>query len=126
MNGELIKLTSNAVKHILSELDRNHSLGIRFSVKFGGCQGLTYAVDYVDTPDAVDVNLNIDGISVYIEPKAVLFLEGMTVDFKTTAISSGFTFENPNAVKKCGCGLSFCSKDSSGNGGACNGQCNQK
>lgn len=119
----LINLTDKAIEHISAELKKNKALGIRFSVKFGGCQGLTYAVDYIEKAEDADVHFETNGIDVYIDPKAVLFLEGMTVDFRTSAMSSGFVFENPNASKKCGCGLSFCSKDFSSNGGTCSGQC---
>ena len=129
MEDVLVKLTNGAVDHVARQLAQNGSAGIRFSIKIGGCQGLTYGVDYVDQADPADVVIEQDGIKIFIEPKAVLFIEGMTVDFKTTPMSSGFTFENPNAVKKCGCGVSFCSnktKCSDGlmaEGEGCGGKC---
>lgn len=119
----LINLTSRAVEHILAELEKNKALGIRFSVRFGGCQGLTYVVDYVERIEEADIYFESNGVNVYVDPKAALFLDGMTVDFRTSAMSSGFFFENPNALKKCGCGLSFCSKNYSDDGETCGGQC---
>ncbi len=121
---KIINFTDAAIAHIKENLQKNSAKGIRFSVKFGGCQGLTYGVDYVEEINAADITFEYNGISVFLEPKAVLFLEGMVVDFKTTAISSGFVFENPNAQSKCGCGMSFCSKDvESSSCGSCNGTC---
>jgi len=51
--------------------------------------------------------LNFDDVQVYIDPKSMVFLDGMTLDWKDSLIHSGFVFDNPHAKKSCGCGTSF-------------------
>ena len=122
MEENEITLTENAINAIKNEMKEDTNIhGIRFSIISGGCQGLTYSIDYIEEADPADIHFIQDGVDVYIEPKAVLFLEGMRVDFKKTPMGSSFMFDNPNAVHTCGCGMSF-SSDSCGEGG-CSGCC---
>ena len=119
VDNNVIKLTDSAVKAIKSAMSEDSSVhGIRFGILSGGCQGLTYSVDYVDQPDAADIHNKQDGLDIYIAPNAVLFLEDMTVDYKVSPMGATFVFNNPNAVNRCGCGMSF----STGDGcGSCHG-----
>jgi iron-sulfur cluster assembly protein len=75
-------------------------------VKNGGCAGMTYTLDPVETPIAGDDVVEAHGVNVYVDPKAVLFLLGSTMDFEATKFRTGFTFTNPNEVSACGCGES--------------------
>jgi iron-sulfur cluster assembly protein len=80
--------------------------GLRVGVKNAGCAGMAYALDTIDAVDPADDVVEDKGVRVYVDPKAVLFLLGSVMDFKTTKMSSGFVFQNPNEVSACGCGES--------------------
>ena len=81
--------------------------GLKLGVKAGGCSGLNYVLDIVEEPDANDRVSEWHGIPVYCDPKSYLFLDGLVVDYKADKMGGGFTFENPNAKRSCGCGTSF-------------------
>jgi iron-sulfur cluster assembly protein len=105
---KVISLTDAAadrVKEIMAGSDRPIH-GLRVGVKNGGCAGMSYTMDYVDTPDPKDDVVDEKGVRVYVDPKAALFLLGTTMDFQTSKLSSGFIFQNPNQVSACGCGES--------------------
>ena len=119
MKDNEIILTENAINAVKEAMaDEENIHGIRFSVITGGCQGLTYSIDYINEADPADIHFEQDGVNVYIEPCAALFIEGMTVDFKKTPMGSSFMFSNPNAVHTCGCGMSFSAEE-----GGCSGCC---
>jgi iron-sulfur cluster assembly protein len=81
--------------------------GLRLGVQGGGCSGLSYLFKYDPKPRATDTVLEFDDVQVFVDPKSMLFLAGMTLDYKESLMYSGFAFENPNAQKSCGCGTSF-------------------
>ncbi|MEM9971820.1 MAG: iron-sulfur cluster assembly accessory protein [Pseudomonadota bacterium] len=82
-------------------------LGIRLSVKKGGCAGMEYDISAVTgEANARDEVITHHGATVYIDPMAVLFLLGTRMDYEETKFRSGFTFVNPNQVSACGCGES--------------------
>lgn len=112
----LTEAAVNAVKQAFSEDPQIK--GMRFSIVPGGCQGLTYSIDYITEIDPADIHITQDGIDIFIEPRAVLFIEGTVVDFHKSPMGASFVFNNPNAVNRCGCGMSF----SSANDGGC-GSC---
>ncbi|MGX5668174.1 Fe-S cluster assembly scaffold SufA [Rhizobium daejeonense] len=80
--------------------------GIRVGIKKGGCAGMEYTIDLVTEPNPKDDLISRDGASVWIDPAAVLYLLGTQMDFETTKMRSGFTFNNPNQTSACGCGES--------------------
>lgn len=80
--------------------------GLRIGVKNAGCAGMAYTLDKVETVNPADDVVTDKGVTVYVDPKAVLFLLGSTMDFRTTRLSAGFVFDNPNEVSSCGCGES--------------------
>ena len=105
----MITVTSNAVNHIkklLSSRD-NKPLGIKLGIETKGCSGLSYSMEFVDSPSEKDEILNIEDIKIYIDPKATLFLLGTTMDYEEGVLESGFKFINPNEKGRCGCGESF-------------------
>ena len=67
---------------------------------------MEYTLEGVETPVPGDDVVSAGGVTVYIDPKAVLFLLGSVMDFETTKLRSGFIFQNPNEVSSCGCGES--------------------
>jgi iron-sulfur cluster assembly protein len=80
---------------------------LRIGVKTKGCSGLSYDMMWADAPAPTDEVITDKGLTVLVDRKASLFLIGTVMDFETTALSSGFTFTNPNEKGRCGCGESF-------------------
>jgi iron-sulfur cluster assembly protein len=91
------ELTADAVKPLA---------GVRVGVKKGGCAGMEYTLEAVETPVPADDVVSDHGVNVYVDAKAVLFLLGSVMDFEVTKLRSGFVFKNPNEVSSCGCGES--------------------
>jgi len=104
----IMGLTDAAVERIneiIEDSDRP-VIGVRVGVKNAGCAGMAYTLDYVSEPVPGDDHVSEKGVSVYIEPKATLFLLGTVMDYQESKLSSGFTFNNPNQTGACGCGES--------------------
>ena len=80
--------------------------GLRVGVKNGGCAGMSYTMDYAEAADPLDEVIEDKGVKILIDPKAVLFLLGTEMDWKSDKLQSGFVFNNPNQVGACGCGES--------------------
>jgi iron-sulfur cluster assembly protein len=80
--------------------------GLRIGVKNGGCAGMSYTMEFATSAAPLDEVVEDKGVKVLIDPKAVLFLLGTEMDFKTDKLSSGFVFNNPNQTSACGCGES--------------------
>jgi iron-sulfur cluster assembly accessory protein len=91
---------------IILQKPENADKALRVFVFGGGCAGLNYgmALGFIKPDDFV---LETDGHKIVVDPKSMSFLNGMQVDYYETVQSSGFKFNNPNAVASCGCGLSF-------------------
>lgn len=81
--------------------------GLRLGVLGGGCSGLSYQFRYEPKPRATDNVFLFEDVHVYVDPKSLVFLDGMTLDWKDSLMQSGFEFINPHAKKSCGCGTSF-------------------
>lgn len=104
----VITLTERAAGRIRELIDQNEKalVGVRVGVKNAGCAGMSYTLDPVETPDSADDIVSANGVDVYVDPKAVLFLLGSIMDYEETKLRSGFVFNNPNEVSSCGCGES--------------------
>ncbi|CAN6455979.1 unnamed protein product [Victoria cruziana] len=105
-----ISLTDNALKHLNKiRSDRKADICLRIGVKQGGCSGMSYMMDFEDRantrPD--DSVIEYDGFVIVCDPKSLLFIYGMQLDFSDALIGGGFSFKNPNATQTCGCGKSF-------------------
>jgi iron-sulfur cluster assembly protein len=81
--------------------------GLRLGVLGGGCSGLSYQFKFGSAPRPTDHIFQFEDVQVFVDPKSLVYLKGMTLDWKDSLIQSGFVFENPNAKKSCGCGTSF-------------------
>ena len=106
----MITLTPQAAKEAkrLIEKEQKPNLGLRIGVKGGGCSGFTYVLAIDDaTPKQYDSTFEQEGITVLIDAKSHLYLDGTTIDFKDAFTGGGFEFSNPLAKKSCGCGTSF-------------------
>ena len=105
----IIKLSDNAalrIKEIMSS-DENQSLGVRVSVKTGGCSGMSYVMDYTKEVNPSDELIEDKGVKVFVDSAAVMYLLGTEMDYKKEELSSSFVFNNPNETERCGCGESF-------------------
>ena len=80
--------------------------GLRVGVKNGGCAGMSYTMEFADAAKPYDEIIEDKGVRILIDPKAILFLLGTRMDFKTDKLSSQFVFENPNQTSACCCGES--------------------
>lgn len=104
----MITVTPKAVDKIRDAFKKQGVTGgLRLGVLGGGCSGLSYQFKFDPKPRPTDTVMQFDDVSVFIDPKSIVFLDGMTLDWKDSLIQSGFVFENPHAKKSCGCGTSF-------------------
>ena len=104
----MIEVTPKAVEKIRQTFAKQGVAGgLRLGVLGGGCSGLSYQFKFDPKPRATDKVFEFDGVQVFVDPKSMVFLDGMTLDYKESLMQSGFAFENPNAKKSCGCGTSF-------------------
>ena len=104
----MIAVSDSAAKKIKSALvKRGCGVGIRLGVKTTGCSGLAYVLEYVDTPKETDQCFESNGCRVYIDPKSLVYMTGLTVDYVRKGLQEGFEFINPNERDRCGCGESF-------------------
>ncbi|HWJ76281.1 MAG TPA: Fe-S cluster assembly scaffold SufA [Kaistia sp.] len=101
----LTEAAAERIREIVEDADEPVA-GLRIGVKKGGCAGMEYTMQKVAAPDAKDERIEEKGVSVFVDPSAVLFLLGTVMDFETTKLRSGFVFRNPNEVSACGCGES--------------------
>ena len=103
-----VQVTPKAIQRIKQTFEREGvSGGLRLGVLGGGCSGLSYQFKFEKQPRPNDNVFHFDGVDVFIDPKSLIYLRGLTLDYKETLIQSGFVFDNPNATKSCGCGTSF-------------------
>jgi iron-sulfur cluster assembly protein len=104
----LISLTPVAaakVKDLLSQ-ETEEALVLRVAIQGGGCSGFQYGLGF-DTVAEGDLELDLEGVPVVVDPFSAPYLRGTTIDFLNTIQESGFKIDNPNAVSSCGCGHSF-------------------
>ena len=107
--NHIIKLSDNAalrIKEIMSNAEKD-SLGVRVSVKTGGCAGMSYIMEYAKDVKPNEEIIEDKGVKVLIDPKAIMYLLGTEMDYKKEKFSSQFIFKNPNETERCGCGESF-------------------
>ena len=106
----MIEITDNAARQIRQMLAKRGQgeNGLRVAVKAGGCSGYEYIFAWEASPrDADAVFEGPDGAKVFVDPKSLRLLDGTVLDYDTSLLTRGFTFNNPNAKSTCGCGISF-------------------
>ena len=101
----LSERAAERVREIMDRADKPYA-GLRVGVKNGGCAGQEYVLEYAETAGPLDEVVVDKGVTILIEPKAVLFLIGTEVDYDVTRLSAKFVFRNPNETDACGCGES--------------------
>ena len=105
----IIRLSDNAasrIKEIMANAEKD-SIGVRVSVKSGGCAGMSYVMEYTNELNPNDEVVEDKGVKVFVDPAAVMYLLGTEMDYKKEEFSSSFVFNNPNETERCGCGESF-------------------
>ena len=106
---QIITITDKALDQIkvISEAENSDGQkGLRLAVTGGGCSGLSYKIEFSERKERDNV-LDFNGIKVLVDPKSVIYLKGIVLDFKDGLNGKGFSFDNPNAKNTCGCGESF-------------------
>ncbi len=114
-DGKGILITNDAIEQISNLLkDQSDKKALRVGVRSGGCSGMSYTMDFIgnneiNSDDKVyDYSLKADqNFQVVCDPKSLLYIYGMQLDFSKELIGGGFNFVNPNASQTCGCGSSF-------------------
>jgi iron-sulfur cluster assembly accessory protein len=104
-----VTLTNTAIaeiKRLMNEDGFDSTQQLRIGVKGGGCSGMTYVLGF-DAKTEKDETFTINDIPCIMEKSHGIYLMGMQVDWQGGLNSRGFTFNNPNASKTCGCGTSF-------------------
>jgi iron-sulfur cluster assembly protein len=103
-----ITVTQAAAQHALGFLqNRGTGVGLRLGVKTTGCSGLAYVLEFVDELNEEDAVFVDNGLTVVIDAKSLVYLDGTQLDFAKEGLNEGFQFNNPNVNGECGCGESF-------------------
>lgn len=105
----MITLTENAATKVseLIEAEGDEQLALRVAVRPGGCSGFSYEMFFDSDVAADDVRADYAGVGVIVDPSSAQLLEGATLDYKDGLQEAGFSIDNPNAQRTCGCGQSF-------------------
>ena len=114
-DGKGILITNDAIEQISNLLNgQSDKKALRVGVRSGGCSGMSYTMDFIDSNEInsddkiYDYSLKADQtFQVVCDPKSLLYIYGMQLDFSKELIGGGFNFVNPNASQTCGCGSSF-------------------
>lgn len=104
-----VTLSPSAVARVRQLLAKDGREGafLRVGVKGGGCSGFEYVMRIDTDLRASDLKATVEGMTVVCDPRSAKFLAGSTMDYTGNLIGGGFKFENPNAARSCGCGISF-------------------
>ncbi len=105
---KVVSLTERAADRVREILDNAEKpfAGLRVGVKNGGCAGQEYVLNYAEGPEPLDETVEDKGVTIFVEPKSVLFLIGSEIDYETEKLAARFVFRNPNETDACGCGES--------------------
>jgi iron-sulfur cluster assembly protein len=106
---QILMLSDAAADHVRALVEKGGDgvIGIRVGVKTAGCSGMKYEVEYAYDKKPFEDSIVEKGVTVLVDPAAVMFLVGSEMDWNEDKFSSGFVFNNPNETARCGCGESF-------------------
>ena len=109
MASQLLTLTQAATERAQLLIDQAQKpvKGIRVGVKTQGCSGYSYVVEYAEEALPFEECIESNGVKVYIDPMATMFILGSEMDYQEDKFNAGFVFNNPNETGRCGCGESF-------------------
>ncbi len=105
----LMSITDVAAGRIMAMLEKRGkpSAGVRIGVRTKGCSGMSYTLEFADEINEFDEVGEDKGITIIVDPKAIMFIVGTEMDFVEEKLETGFVFRNPNEKGRCGCGESF-------------------
>lgn len=105
---QIMRLTDAAAERVRAIMAKAEKpvVGLRIGVKNGGCAGMEYTMEWAEDQKPFDEVVEDKGVKVLIDAKAMMFLLGTEMDYQSSALKSGFVFNNPNQVSACGCGES--------------------
>lgn len=104
----MITLTATAAKHMQDALyNRKKGIGMRIGVRTSGCSGFAYLLEFADKTFPGDLEIDERGVTLIINKKDLVYLQGMQIDYAKKGLNEGFEFSNPNEKARCGCGESF-------------------
>ena len=105
----IVTLTDTAAMHVKRLIEQGDSdvVGLRVGVKTAGCSGMQYDVQYATEQKQFEERIEVKGVTLFIDPTAVMFLVGSEMDWEEDKFAARFVFRNPNEVARCGCGESF-------------------
>ncbi|MFM8259995.1 MAG: HesB/IscA family protein [Vulcanococcus sp.] len=114
-DGKGILITESAMRQLATLLPaQGNGKVLRVGVRSGGCSGMSYTMDFIDAAEIRDDDERYEyeasgapSFTVVSDPKSLLYIYGMQLDFSSALIGGGFNFTNPNATQTCGCGSSF-------------------
>ena len=106
---QVITLTDSAAAKVkeLLEAEGNEQLALRVAVRPGGCSGFSYEMFFDTDIASDDLTADAGGVNVVVDPASAPHLRGASLDFKDGLQGAGFSINNPNATRSCGCGQSF-------------------
>jgi iron-sulfur cluster assembly protein len=109
MAEPILTITDAAVERIkfLMAQSTEPIQGLRLGINTRGCNGMSYTVDYAKDLNSMDEEVIANGVKVYVDPMAIMYLVGTEMDYVEDKLAAHFTFNNPNAKSLCGCGESF-------------------
>lgn len=103
-----VTLTESAATHVKNFIaKRGKGAGLRLGVRTSGCSGMAYKLEFADEANEDDLRFESYGVTVLVDPKSLVYLEGTELDFVREGLNEGFKFNNPNVKDACGCGESF-------------------
>ena len=105
---KVVTLSDSAAARVQSIMAKAEEpyIGLRVGVKNGGCAGQEYVLEYAEAANPLDEVVEDRGVTILVDPKAVLFLIGTEIDYEVNRLSAKFVFRNPNETDACGCGES--------------------
>jgi iron-sulfur cluster assembly protein len=103
-----VTLSERAAQHISNFLTkRGKGVGIRLGVRTTGCSGMAYKLEFADEAPEGDEVFTSFGVTVFVDPKSLAYIDGTELDYTREGLNEGFKFNNPNVKNECGCGESF-------------------
>jgi iron-sulfur cluster assembly protein len=103
-----VTMTEKAAKHVANSIaKRGKGVGLRLGVRTSGCSGMAYTLEFADEVNEGDSVFESHGVTVLVDPKSLVYLDGTELDYVREGLNEGFKFHNPNVKSQCGCGESF-------------------
>lgn len=98
---------ASEIRRVMAENKIPDTAGLRMGVKGGGCSGFTYVLGFDEQASVTDKVFDTNGVKIFVDERSLPYLSGVLLDYQDGLNGKGFTFDNPNATRTCGCGHSF-------------------